>query len=187
MQDELKRLVPSDAIVSQQVTVGKDEITIRLISTRGIPDAKVAGARQDLMRRTGRDVQLSVSAVASKSELADLIERLDRPAPAPAKEKTVAEMQKELVDRVRPAIEEIWPSADAPIQDFDVVLGTTGMVVDVRYQARKDLGDVPVNMVLESLRKKLGTPDLTLKAERVRLLKGSGNHRDASEKSTRGR
>lgn len=34
VQHDLKRLVPSDAIVSQQVTVGKDTIVIRLISTR---------------------------------------------------------------------------------------------------------------------------------------------------------
>ena len=58
------------------------------------------------MRRTGHDVQLSVDAVASKSELADLMERLARPAPVVPKEKTVGEMQKELLDRVRPAIQD---------------------------------------------------------------------------------
>ena len=82
VQGELKRLVPLDAIVSQQVSVGKDEIVIRLISTRRIPESKVAEVRQDLMRRTGHDVQLSVDAVASKSELADLMQRLARPARA---------------------------------------------------------------------------------------------------------
>ena len=54
------------------------------------------------------------------------------------------------------------------MQDFDVVLGTAGIVVDVRYQAAKELGKVPINMVLQSLRTKLGIPDLTLKAERIR-------------------
>ena len=121
------------------------------------------------MRRTGRNVQLSVDAVASKNELADIMQRLARPAPVIPKEKTLAEMQKELLDRVRPAIQEIWPSSDAPIQDFDLVLGKTGLTLNVRYQSTRDLDQVPVNMILQSLRARLGMPDLTLNTERVRL------------------
>jgi hypothetical protein len=182
VQDELKSLVPLDTIVSQQVSVGKDEIVIRLISTRRIPESRVAEVRQDLMRRTGHDVQLSVDAVASKSELADLMQRLARPAPVIPKEKTVFEMRQELLDRARPAIQEIWPSSDAPIQDFDVVLSTAGIGIEVRYQATKDLGEVPLNMVLQSLRTKLGMPDLTLKAERIRPARAAGDPRNASVK-----
>ena len=182
VQDELKQLVPSDAVVSQQVTVGKDEIVIRLISTRRIPDSKVTEARQDLMRRTGRDVRLSVDAVASKSELADLMERIARPAPAVPKEKTVAEIQKELVDRVRPVIDGIWPSSDAPMQEFDVVLGVAGMAINIRYQSAKDLGDVPINMVLQNLRTKLGMPDLSLKAQRIGPARPTRAPRETSEK-----
>ena len=168
VQDELKRLVPSDALVSQRVTVGKDEVVIHLISTRRIPDAKVAEVRQNLMRRTGHEVQLSVDAVASKNELAELVDRMARPVPPPPQEKTVAEMQKDLLDRVRPALDAIWPAADAPIQDFDVVVSGAGLAIEVRYQAPKDLGDVPLDMVLRSVRARLGMPDLTLKAQRVR-------------------
>lgn len=167
VQDALKRLVPSDAIVSQQVSIANGEIVIRLISTRRIPDSKVVEVRQDLMRQTGQDVQLSVDAVASKRELADLMERLTRPAPMIPKAKTVSETQKELLDKVRSAIQEIWPSSEAPIQGTDVVLGTSGTAIAVRYRSTKDLGDVPINMVQQSLRTKLGIPDLTLKAERI--------------------
>ncbi len=142
VQRAVKRLVPSNAIVSQQVSIGKDEIAIRLISTRSIPEAKITEVQQDLMRRTGRDVQLSVEAVASKSELADLMERLARPAPFIQKEETVGEAQKEMMDKVRPAIQENWPSSDSPIQDFNVVLGTAGITINVRYHAARNLGDV---------------------------------------------
>jgi uncharacterized hydrophobic protein (TIGR00271 family) len=182
VQDELKRLVPLDAVVSQQVSVGKDEIVIHLISTRRIPESRVAEVRQDLMRRTGHTVQLSVDAVASKSELADLTERLARPVPVVAKEETVGEMQKALLDKARPAIQEIWPSSDAPIQDFDVVLSAAGIAIDVRYLAAKDLGEVPIDMVLQSLRTKLGMPDLTLKAERVRPPRATADPRHAAVK-----
>jgi broad specificity phosphatase PhoE len=94
--------------------------------------------------------------------------RLARPAPLVPKEQSVGEIQKDLLARVRPAIEEIWPSSDAPIQDFDVVVGAAGIAIDVRYSAPRNLGDVPINMVLQHLRTKLGMPDLTLKTERVR-------------------
>jgi uncharacterized hydrophobic protein (TIGR00271 family) len=167
VQDELKHLAPSDTLVSQQVTVAKDEIAIHLISTRRIADSKLAEVRQDLMRRTGRNVQLSVDAVASTSELADLMQRLARPAPVLPKERSVAEMEKELLASVQPAIQEIWPSSDAPIQDFDVLLGATGIVIEVRYQAAQDLGDVATDMILRGLRTKLAMPALTLTAQRI--------------------
>ena len=185
VQQELKRLAAADAIVSQQVTVGKDEIVIHLISTRRIPDTKVNDVRQDLMRRTGHDVRISVDAVASKTELAELMDRLARPTPLVPREQTVGEIQKDLIDRVRPAIGEIWPSSDAPMQDFDVVVGATGITIDVRYQGNKDLGDVPKNMVLHSLRTKLQMPDLVLKAERIRQPRGTGGRRETSEKHAR--
>jgi uncharacterized hydrophobic protein (TIGR00271 family) len=167
VQYELKRLVPSGELVSQQVTFGPDEIAIRLISTSRVPEAELTRARQDLMRKTGRDVKLSVEAVASKSELAELMDRLARPAPEAPKEQTPVEIQKELLDKVQSAIERIWPSSDAPIQDFDVQIGSAGTTVNVRYQGAADLGQIPTDMIRHSLQTSLGISALALNAERV--------------------
>jgi len=173
VQNELKDLVSADEIVSQQVTVAHDAIGIHLISTKPVSASQLNKARQDLMGRTGRDVQISVDAVASKSELAELMQRLDRPAPPPPpKPETIAALQHRLLDKVGPAIGEIWPSADAPLQDFDIALGAAGATIDVRYQAPKELDDVAVSMVLKSLQTKLGLPDLALKTEWVRPPRG---------------
>lgn len=120
-----------------------------------------------LMRRTGRDVQIAIEAVASKLELGALMEGLVRPAKAPPKEESVEEIQKELLDRFRPAIEAIWPSA-APMKDFDATLRAEGIATGVRYEAAEELGKVPPDMVLQSLRTRLSAPNLTLKAERTR-------------------
>ncbi len=180
--EELKALVPSDSIVSRQVSVDNNEILIRLISTRPIPDAKITQARSDLMRRTGRSVQISVEAVASQSAVAALMERLVRPVQAMPKEKTVAEMQRELLDKVHLAVMDIWPSSDAPIQDFDIVLGPSGTAIDVHYQSGKDLGDVPINMVLRELRAKLALPELALKAERAEPPHAATTRRDRPKK-----
>ena len=169
--------MPSNAIVSQRVDVGQDEIVIRVISTRSLPQSKVAEAEQDLKRWTGREVQLSVDAVASKSELADLIRRLTHPAAVIPKEKTIAETQEELVDRVDAAITEIWP-AEAPIVDFEVVTGKAGIAVNVRYTAAKDLNNAQIDLVLQSLRAKLGIRDLALKPERVRTPSATRKRKD---------
>ena len=58
-----------------------------------------------------------------------------------------------------------------------------GIAIDVHYQAAKDLGDVPIHMVLQSLRTKLGMPDLTLKAERIRPARGARDSRAAIPRS----
>ena len=172
VQEELKHLAPPDTLVSQQVSLVKEGIVIRLISTKPIPDEKVVEARQELMRRTGQDVQISVDAVASKRELAAIMERLKRPAaPEAVKEKTIGEMQKDLLDRVRPALQEIWPSADAPIHDFAVALSdSAGISITVHYKAAQSLGDVPITMVQRNLQTNLGIPDLTVNAVNVQAM-----------------
>lgn len=143
-----------------------------------IPDAKVSEVRQNLMRRTGHDVQLSVDVVASKRELTDLMERLSRTAPVEvAKAKTVEELQRELLSTVEPAVQEIWPSSDAPIENIQVILGSDGIAVSVFYQAAKDLGEIPANMVRQSLQKKLGMANLTLKTARSRPTRPSENRK----------
>lgn len=167
VQSELRHLISPDAIVSQQVRVDPDRIVIRLISTQRVPSAKAAELRKSVERRTGRTVDLSVNAVASKSELADLMERIKTPA-APAAELTPEEMQEKLSEVVQPAIAEIWPLEEAPIRDISVGMGTDGIVLNVRYEATADLGAIPVEVILRSLRSRLGTPNLTLNLERTK-------------------
>lgn len=167
VQQELKHLLPSSAVVSQQVVVDPDVIAIRLISTERIPDSRIQAFREALSRRTGHDVQLTVDAVASKSELADLMARLRQPDHAGDPEPTAEDVRKQLVDRVGSALAAVWPSADAPIRSFDVITGASGIKIDVQYQAAADLGPIPLDMVLRDLRNKLGMPDATLQTENV--------------------
>jgi uncharacterized hydrophobic protein (TIGR00271 family) len=167
VEGDLKRLVPPGAVVSQQVTVGKDEIVIRLISTRSVPDSKVARVREDLKLRTGRDIDLSVDAIETGSALAALVAHLTRSSSPAAEDHKANQPRQELLDEVREAIQQIWPLSDAPIQGFDVVTGTTGTTIDVRYEASNVLDEVSIHLLLQSLRAKLGMPDLILNAVRV--------------------
>ncbi|MEQ1353728.1 MAG: DUF389 domain-containing protein [Candidatus Acidiferrum sp.] len=168
VQSELKRLVSADTIVSQQVRIDPDRIAVRLISTQPISASKASEVRQSIANRTGRTVDLSVDAVASKSELADLIERMRTPIASPAPvDLTLEEIRKKLSDRIGPAVQEIWPSTEAPLQDVSLALDSDGFVLNVRYEAAADLGAIAVEVILKSLRAKLGTPDLTLNLQRA--------------------
>ena len=177
VQDELRKLVPGDALVSQQVLLPNDEVVVRLLSTVPIAPAKLEQAKTNLLRRTGRHVELTVDTVASKSDLAQLMERLAHTAasvpvaPAPPKPRSLLEMQQEILDRVRPAMEEIWPSSDAPIEDLAVQLGGAAPLIQVRYQSARVLDAVLMKMVLQNLKTKLGVADLQLRAERTRVPK----------------
>lgn len=172
VQDELRKLMPAAALVSQQVSLPENAVIVRLLSTAPIAAEKLDLAKKNLLRRTGRDVELTVDTVASKSDLAQVMERLARsaaPVPAvPPKPRTLLEIQQEVLDRVRPAMDEIWPSADAPIKEMAVQLGGAGPLIHVRYQSARDLDGVPVKMVLQNLKTKLGVADLQLRAERLR-------------------
>ncbi|MEO8660833.1 MAG: DUF389 domain-containing protein [Bryobacteraceae bacterium] len=167
VQNELHRLVSSDATVSQQVRIDPDRITIRVISTQPISSAQAGQVRQALERRLGRIVDLSVDAVASKSELAALVERIRTPTPVVTPEFTLEELRQRLAVRIRPAIEEFWPSKEAPILDVGIALETEGPSLRVRYQAAVDLGPVPEELILKGLRSRLDSPTLTLAFERV--------------------
>ena len=169
VQSELKRLVPSDAIVSQQVRIDPDRIAIRVISTQPVPEAKASEVRQFIERRTGLVTDLSIDSVASKSELAELLEQVRNPAPAPppAPPPSIEALRQQLAARVQPALQEIWPAGAAPLQDVSLGLGAQGIALNLRYQAASDLGPIPVEVILKSLRAKLGAPNLTLNLERT--------------------
>lgn len=169
VQTTLRRLAPSDILVSEQVEVGRDAIAIRLVSTRNISASDITNARQSIARRTGRPVDLTVQEIASRSELADLVARMKSPAPPtpPAPEKSLDEIRKELLSRVAPAVNAVWP-AEAPLQSFDLAFDSTGIVCNVRYQAEKDLGDLLTDVILRDLRDKLKTTEIALNATRVR-------------------
>ena len=169
VEEEIKRLIPGTALVSRQVHVASQEIAIELISTQPVAAAKIETARTAIARRTGREVRLTVQAVASRSELTLLMDRLRMPAPAPPERPNLMAIQKDVMERVRPAIDEIWPADQLPLEDASLAFTATGPVIQIRYQGAADLGEVPEEMLLKNLRAKLGTPSLGLNLERIPL------------------
>jgi uncharacterized hydrophobic protein (TIGR00271 family) len=168
VQDVVKGLLPPGTLISQQIEVGRDSVAVRLTSTRNITDAKLQEAEKEIERRCGRKVEMSVASVASQSELAQLMQKLTPPPPSPPEPvaKTLPEMQQELIARVAPVLNSVWPP-EVPVQGFDVALSASGIVLNVRYQSALTLGKIPLDMITRDLQTKLGVPRLSLTAKRV--------------------
>jgi hypothetical protein len=169
VQEVLAGLLPRGALVSQQVEVGRENIAIQLISTREVSTDKLRQAEREIERRSGRRTEISLASVASQSELAQLMQRLSAPPPPPPPkpaEENLEELHRKLIERLQPIVTGIWPP-EAPLQDFDLAFGGSGIALNARYQSAQALGQIPLDMIERSLREKLGTPDLSLNAQRI--------------------
>jgi uncharacterized hydrophobic protein (TIGR00271 family) len=167
VQNVVKKLLPAEALLSQQVEIGPKSVAVRLVATQDVPNNEIHDAQREIEMRTGRVTEISVSSVASQSELADLMQRLAAP-PAPTKppEQTVAEIQQELMQRFTPVVDGVWPQ-EAPLEDFEIQLSATGVTLDVQYQSDRELDTIALGLIQDEVRDKLAMPDLTLNAKRV--------------------
>jgi hypothetical protein len=171
---EISVLVPKGNLVSEQTEVGTSSVAIHVVSTTNIPAAAIGKAEAEIAAESGRQASISVEGIASQSELAKLVERMrDRavvpvvqaplaPAPPPSLDVQAAALQK----RVEPALAGLWPK-EFPITDFALVFGQDQVTLQVHYQADRALDPVAVDLLTQSLRGQLTTPDLELDAVRV--------------------
>lgn len=168
VQDVLRNLLPSGALVSQQVEVTPDNVLIRVVSTENVSAPRLRQAEREIERRSGRRASITLASIASQSELAGLMQRLAAPPPPPPKARplTFAEIQLQLIQRVQPVIEATWPP-EAPLQSFNVQLSPSGAVLDVQYASRRALDPISLAMIERQLQQKLALPTLLLKANRA--------------------
>lgn len=182
VQEVVTKLAPPNALVSQRMQIGTDNISVRVISTTTIPASQVRRAEQTIADRTGKQANISVEEVASKHELTEILSRLNAAPVAPppvvpqTTPKTVDELRQEIWARVNPAVSETWPQ-EAPLQNVELALDPNGIALNVKYQAPKDLDSVALGLVLRDLRGKLQTPNASLVATRVLPLKASRRKR----------
>ena len=167
IQEVVKELLPPGALVSQQVEVGRDNVAVRLISTRVVPEDKIQKAEREIERRCGRKVLLSVASIASQSELAELMQRFSTPSqPAPVAPESLEDIRHEVITRIQPVLADIWPTV-APLQGFDLGFDSTGMVLTVRYTSDHEIGNISEDILARELQEKLGAPTISLVAQRV--------------------
>ncbi|MDE3199950.1 MAG: DUF389 domain-containing protein [Acidobacteriota bacterium] len=167
VENVVDHLLPAGDIVTQQVEVGRGKVTVRLITTKSVPEDKLQDAKSEIEIKSGRKVDISVSSIASRNELDALMQKLNAPPPAPPpKPKTLSQIHNELMQRISPVVTAAWP-AEAPIQRFDVAFSPDGIVVDVDYASARALDSVSLGLLSKTLQDKLADPLLTLNAKRV--------------------
>jgi uncharacterized hydrophobic protein (TIGR00271 family) len=184
VQQVVKHLLPPGALVSQQVDVEPNSISVRLFSTKQVLEEKQKEAEQVIERRSGRSAILTVASVASQSELAQMLERLRATPPVPALPAaapvvTIDEMRAKMVERFSPVLTAIWPT-EAPLLGFDITLSNKGVTLDTQYQSDRDLSPIALGMITKQLRDKLALPTLVVEAHRVRVIREHGPERKAA-------
>jgi uncharacterized hydrophobic protein (TIGR00271 family) len=169
VQQVVKGLLPPDALVSQQVDVGRNNIAVRLFSTQEVPEEKQLTAQQAIQRRSGRSTHLSVSSVASQSQLAEMMGRLSAPpppAPLAPPPPSLEDVRTDLIKRLTPVLSGIWP-AKAPLAGFDIAMSAQGVTLDAQYQSVRDLTPIALGLIAKQLQDQLQLPTLLLNARRV--------------------
>ncbi len=181
VQQVVRQLLPRGALVSQQVDVQPNSISVRLFSTKQVSEDKQKQAEQRIQQGSGRSATLSVTSVASQGELAQMIERLGAtpasPAPpkAPAVE-TIDEMRAKLFERISPALSAVWPT-EAPLSGFDVMLSDKEVTLEVQYESDRELSSIALGMITRQLQDDLNLPTLVVKAHRTRSTSKHSNER----------
>lgn len=186
VQEVVKGLLPPGALVSQQVAVGRKNVSVRLFSTQEVPAEKQRQAQEAIEKRSGRTTQLTVSSVASQGQLAEMMDRLAAtpapPAPiAPPAPPSLEEVRAGLVARVTPVLAAVWP-AEAPIASSDVALSAAGVTLQVRYEGKRDLSPIALGLITKELQERLGVPTLALEARRVAAARKVARSRGAGRR-----
>jgi len=160
VREAIRRLAPPEAVVAEQIRIGAARIRVNLVVTESVPGPRVQDARALLLKRTGRDVELTVRKVAGEEELALLRDRLQAPAAPPPAPPDLGAARAEWFGRLAEALEGIWPAAVAPLEGYELVFTAEGPVVRVRYRSKAPLGAAGEELVAKALRSALKSPEL---------------------------
>lgn len=161
--DVVRKLAPGDTVVTRQIDVAPDRVSVRLVVTAHVDAGKVHEAERELIRRTGKEVALSVRKVAGEEELALLRERLRTPAPQSVPD--IGTIRSELVSRIDAPLKEAWPASNATLVDYELGFTPADTIVRVRYTAPEPLNAAVGEMLTNLLRARLDAPKLRVSME----------------------
>ncbi len=153
---EAVRLLGAANILTQRLDVYRDGVILNVVVAEPVPPERIREAERFLVMRTRRPATVSVRKVAGEEELAALRERLRQPmVPPPPAEPSLAEFQKVVVEKVGPAVAEVWPSSSAGLESYEFGYNAKGPVLRLVYQAPKPLDDASREVIERALRSRL--------------------------------
>lgn len=163
--EAVRMLASPGMIFTQQLDVTAERIILRMIVTETVPEEKIRAAEKLLLRRTGKEVTVSVRKVASEEELALLRERVRTP-PAPPPPRDLNSARMEFIARLEQPLKEVWPAESAPLLSYEVGFTPEDIVVRLRYQADTPLDSTAEAMLTKVLQSRLSVAKLRLVLER---------------------
>lgn len=155
---EAVRAPGSSNILTQQLDIQSDSVTLRVVVAEAVPQERIREAERILIRRTRRPAAVFVRKVAGEEELAALRERLRQPvtAPAPPPEPRLEDLQKMATERVGAPAKELWPASTSRLVGYEFGFNEQGPVVRLTYEAPRPLDNASREVIERALRSRLG-------------------------------
>jgi uncharacterized hydrophobic protein (TIGR00271 family) len=163
--DAVRLMASPGMIFTQRLDITPERIVLRMIVTEPVPENKIREAEKLLLRRTGKEVTVTVRKVASEEELASLRERF-RPQPAPAPPQDLDSTRGEMIARLEKPLKEVWPAELAPLVSYEVGFSPEEILVRVRYKSETPLDSTAEAMLTKVLQTQLSVANLRLVLDR---------------------
>ena len=163
VRDALRLLGPADAFVAQQVDITAAQIVIRLVAASPVSKDRIGEAQKLLLRRTGKEVSLTVRKVASEEELALLRQQLKSAVPVPPPPpQDLESLRADVTASLDRLLKETWPAGAGELLGYEIGLTPEELLVRIRYQSATPL-DATAQEILSKVLK------AQLKADKFRV------------------
>jgi uncharacterized hydrophobic protein (TIGR00271 family) len=162
VRDALRLLGPADAFVAQQVDITAAQIVIRLVAASPVSKDRIGEAQKLLLRRTGKEVSLTVRKVASEEELALLRQQLKTAVPVPHPPQDLESLRADVTARLDRLLKETWPAGAGELLGYEIGFTPEELLVRIRYQSATPL-DATAQEILSKVLK------AQLKADKFRV------------------
>ncbi|GIU76299.1 MAG: hypothetical protein KatS3mg004_3386 [Bryobacteraceae bacterium] len=159
---EAVRLIGAPNVLTQQLDILTDNTVLRLVVAEAVPAAKVRAAERLMIERTHRPATVIVRKVAGEEELAALRERLRQPMVAlpPPPPPSLEDLRKTVIERIRPAVRELWPEGASRLLGYEFGYTEQGAVMRLQYEAPRPLDAAAREAIERGLRSRLGIDPL---------------------------
>jgi uncharacterized hydrophobic protein (TIGR00271 family) len=165
-RDAVRLIVPASSIVTQTVDVTRERVVLRLNVAAEYEAEAVERAKEMLLRRTGKAVEIDIRRVAGEEDLRLIRESLATRAAAVDPLADLPRVGADLFMRVEKALSEAWPAESAPRSNAEVAFDADGMIIRVRYTSERELAPPAKEAITLALRSKLRNQRIRLEATR---------------------
>jgi hypothetical protein len=155
VREVLRLMGPADAFVTQQVDITAAQIVIRLVAASPVSKDRIGEAQKLLLRRTGKEVSLTVRKVASEEELALLRQQLKTAVPVPPPPQDLESLRADVTARVDRLLKETWPAGAGELLGYEMGFTPEELLLKIRYQSATPLDATAQEILSKVLRAQL--------------------------------